>query len=201
MKKLKLLLSGLFLMTVCPAFAVDADGLGLQPYIAVRAGATYLNLNYKYDGEKKTVDDTVFQGRAAVGMSFYRTGRAEIEVSAFTKGKHKTDFTVGEIDFGLEMQTLHLNAYMDIGKYSIVQPFIGLGAGVARTVLKRDASFLGVGTSLDDEKDYKISAMGTIGLAFALEHFVLDIAGRYNYVDVAEGMHNFGADVGIRFVF
>ena len=202
----KILIPALAAFMAVPAFAysdreVDADYLGLQPYIAIRGGATYMTLKYNMAGEKQTVDDTVFQGRAALGMSFFRGGRSEVEATLYTKAKETKDFVIGDVDVGFSMQNILLNTYIDIGRYNLVQPFVGVGAGIAMTKITRDGSALGVGVDLGDQKDTKFTAMGAVGLSFALEHFALDVAARYNYVDIQSGMHTVGADVGIRIMF
>ena len=199
----KLLIPALAAVIACPAFAydVDAEYLGLQPYVAIRGGITNMNLQYKIQGDKQTVSDTVFQGRGALGMSFYRGGRTEVEYTFYTKGDKKKDFAIGEIDVGMKMQDLQLNTYLDLGQYNYVQPFIGVGAGVAFTKITRDASALGGTISFDDKSDTNFTAMGAVGISIALEHFAIDLAARYNYVDVASGMHNIGGDVGIRISF
>jgi hypothetical protein len=34
-----------------------------------------------------------------------------------------------------------------------------------------------------------------------MESFAVDVAARYTYADVRSGLHNFGGDIGIRFMF
>ena len=43
--------------------------------------------------------------------------------------------------------------------------------------------------------------MGTVGMTFDWNVFAVDVAARYNYVDVRSGMHDFGGDIGVRFMF
>ena len=43
--------------------------------------------------------------------------------------------------------------------------------------------------------------MGALGVEFDMEYFAVDLAARYNYIDIQSGMHNVGADLGIRFMF
>ena len=55
---------------------------------------------------------------------------------------------------------------------------------------------------VDHSKDStKFSAMGTLGLSMPFGCFAVDVAARYNYVDVASGMHNFSGDIGVRYMF
>lgn len=51
------------------------------------------------------------------------------------------------------------------------------------------------------ESKTRFSAMGTMGVTFDMERFAVDLAARYTYVDIQSGLHNFGGDVGIRFMF
>lgn len=201
----KLLVPALVAVIAGPAFGyyddreVDADYMGLQPYVALRGGTSYINLNYNLLNDKVTVSDMNFQGRAAIGMSFWRGGRSELEATFYTKMNKTDTFSGIDADIGLTMQNYMLNTYVDIGRYNLVQPFIGLGAGIATTKISRRGDALGV--DLGDQKDTSFTAMGAVGLSFALEHFALDVAARYNYVDIQSGMHNIGADVGIRVMF
>jgi hypothetical protein len=47
----------------------------------------------------------------------------------------------------------------------------------------------------------RFSMMGTLGLAMPFGCYSVDVAARYNYIDVNSGMHNFSGDIGIRYMF
>lgn len=200
----KIVISTLAVLIACPAFAGTAvrdsnwQLFGLNPYIGLRGGASYTNLNYRYAGDKKSVTDEVFQGRAALGLEVCDTVRSEIEWSIFSKAKDTENFgDVRDVKVDTKLQTLLFNTYWEFGEYQIVRPFIGLGAGVAFTDIKRQVPVLG-----DKSKsETRFSAMGSLGITFDMQYFAVDLAARYNYVDVQSGLHNFGGDVGIRFMF
>lgn len=200
----KIVISTLAVLIACPAFAGQQHHsswqlFGLDPYIGLRGGASYTNMNYRYADDKKSMTDEVFQGRAALGLEVCDTVRSEIEWSIYSKAKDTKDF--GDLGTSVEvetkLQTLLWNTYWEFGGYQIVRPFVGLGAGVAFTDVKRNVPVIG-GHS---ESKTRFSAMGALGITFDMERFAVDIAARYNYVDINSGLHNFGGDVGIRFMF
>ena len=200
----KIAISTLAVLIACPAFAGNYGSgsswqlFGLDPYIGLRGGASYTNLNYNYNDHKESMSDMVFQGRAALGLEVCDTVRSEIEWSIYSKAKDSADFgTAGDVKVDTKLQTLLWNTYWEFGGYHVVRPFIGLGAGVAFADVKRDVPALGD----HSESKTRFSAMGALGVTFDMERFAVDIAARYNYVDVQSGLHNFGGDIGIRFMF
>ncbi len=200
----KIAISTLAVLIACPAFAGNYgigsswQLFGLDPYIGLRGGASYTNLNYNYNDHKESMSDMVFQGRAALGLEICDTVRSEIEWSIYSKAKDSADFgTAGDVKVDTKLQTLLWNTYWEFGGYHVVRPFIGLGAGVAFADVKRDVPALGD----HSESKTRFSAMGALGVTFDMERFAVDIAARYNYVDVQSGLHNFGGDIGIRFMF
>jgi len=199
----KIAISTLAVLMACPAFANPNQNsswqlFGLDPYIGIRGGGTYENLNYSYNGKKKTLSDMVFQGRAALGLEVCDTVRSEIEWSIFSKAKDHSDFDTGSrVDVETKLQTLLWNTYWEFGEYQIVRPFFGLGAGVAFTDVKRK----GVDVINHSKSKTAFSAMGSLGISFDWEMFAVDIAARYNYIDLNSGMHNIGGDIGVRFMF
>ena len=64
----KLAVSTLAVLLACPAFAginhpdqgSSWQMWGLDPYIGLRGGMSYSNLNYKYDGNKESMTDYIF---------------------------------------------------------------------------------------------------------------------------------------------
>lgn len=203
----KLTISTLAVLLACPAFAginhpdqgSSWQMWGMDPYVGLRGGMSYSNLNFKYDGNKESMTDYIFQGRAALGLEVCDTVRSEIEWSYFGKLSDQEYFgeTAGNIDVKAKMQTLLWNNYMEFGSYEIVRPFVGLGAGIAFTSVDRYGDLVSQNT-LDRTR---FSAMGTMGVTFDMERFAVDVAARYTYVDIESGLHNFGGDVGIRFMF
>ncbi len=199
----KIVISTLAVLMACPAFAASNQTsswqlFGLDPYIGIRGGMTYENLNYKYNGKKDTMTDFVFQGRAALGLEVCDTVRSEIEWSIYSKAKDHADFdTANRIDIETKMQTLLWNTYWEFGEYQVVRPFFGVGAGVAFTDVKRK----GADIVNHSESKTRFSAMGTLGVTFDWEQFAVDVAARYNYVDINSGMHDIGGDIGVRFMF
>ena len=200
----KIAISTLAVLIACPAFAGNYGSgsswqlFGLDPYIGLRGGASYTNLNYNYNDHKESMSDMVFQGRAALGLEVCDTVRSEIEWSIYSKAKDSADFgTAGDVKVDTKLQTLLWNTYWEFGGYHVVRPFIGLGAGVAFADVKRDVPALGD----HSESKTRFSAMGALGVTFDMERFAVDIAARYNYVDIQSGLHNFGGDIGIRFMF
>ncbi len=200
----KLVISTLAVLIACPAFAGHPDNgsswqmWGMDMYVGLRGGLTYENLNYSFNGHKETMDDWVFQGRAALGLELCDTVRSEIEWSMFSKAKDDANFgDAGRVNVDTKLQTLMWNSYWEFGPYQIVRPFVGVGAGVAFADVKRRLPDY----STNSESNTRVSAMGTMGVTFDMERFAVDIAARYNYVDIRSGMHNFSGDVGIRFMF
>ena len=202
----KIVISTLAVLMACPAFSAPgyqqrSSGwqlFGWDPYIGIRGGASYSNLNYNFNDHKETLSDMAFQGRAAMGLEICDTVRSEIEWSIYSKVKDSADFgDINDVKIETKMQTLLWNMYWEIGEYHIVRPFVGLGAGAAFTDVKRIVPDVGH----HSESKTRFSAMGTLGVTFDMERFAVDLAARYNYVDIESGLHNFGGDVGIRFMF
>ena len=202
----KLIAGSLAVLVAAPAFAggqmyeqkpTNFMGWDILPYVALRGGATYGNLNYKFNDTKKSVSQDLYQLRAALGLSMYDTARFEIEGSFFTKGKDTKDFgNVQNVKVTSENIELMFNAYMDIGRFHYIQPFAGIGAGMA--FIDTKATVAGISDKRDNTR---FSAMATLGLAMPFGCYSVDVAARYNYIDVASGMHDFSGDIGIRYMF
>ena len=174
----KIIISTLAVLVACPAFAginhpnqgSSWQMWGMDPYIGLRGGVSYNNLNYKFDGSKESITDTVIQGRAAMGLEICDTVRSEIEWSIFSKAKDSADFgAAGRVDVDTKLQTLLWNSYLEFGSYKIVRPFVGLGAGVAFTDVKRDGALI----DRHSESKTRFSAMGTMGVTFDMERFAV----------------------------
>ena len=84
------------------------------------------------------------------------------------------------------------HVYMDLWHFKYIQPFAGLGAGMA---------FINTQAADISNDGTKFSAMGTLGLSMPFGCFNVEVAARYNYIDIMSGMHNFSGDVGIRYMF
>ena len=189
----------------CPAFAINHPDQGsswqmwgMDPYVGLRGGLSYTNLNYKYDGNKESITDWVFQGRAALGLEVCDTVRSEMEWTYYGKTSDKENFgAAGEIDVKAKLQTLLWNNYMEFGPYKMVRPFAGLGVGMAFADVRREGALV----PHHSESKTRVGAMATMGVTFDMERFAVDMAARYTYVDIQSGLHNFGGDVGIRFMF
>lgn len=202
----KLIAGSLAVLLAAPAFAggqmyeqqtSNFLGWDILPYVAVRGGATYGNLNYNFNGSKESVAQNLYQARAALGLSMYKTARMEIEGSFFTKGKDTKGFgDMGNVEVTSKNIELMANAYMDFGSFNYIQPFIGMGAGLA--FIKTEAKAPGINDSRDNSR---FSGMLTAGLAMPFGCYAVDIAARYNYIDVASGMHDFSGDIGFRYMF
>jgi len=175
------------------------DFLGWQilPYIALRGGATYGNLNYNFNNVKEDLGMNMYQIRTALGLTMADAARFEIEGSFFTKGKKTKDFgDVANVNVSAKNIELMANTYMNIGHFKYIQPFAGLGAGLA--FIDTKAEVAGMSASKDHTK---FSAMGALGLDMPFGCFSVDVTARYNYIDVASGMHNFSGDIGVRYMF
>lgn len=202
----KLIATSMAVFLVAPAFAggqmyeqQTSNFLGWEilPYVALRGGATYGNLNYNFNDTKKSTSQNLYQLRAALGLTMYETARFEIEGSFFTKGKDTKDF--GDIDnvkVTTENIELMANAYMNIGHFRYIQPFAGIGAGMAFIDTKATAAGLE-----NNRNNTRFSGMATLGLDMPFGCYSVDVAARYNYIDVASGMHDFSGDIGIRYMF
>lgn len=202
----KLIATSMAVLIATPALAggynyeqqpTDLWGWSILPYFALRGGATYNNLNYKLDGAKEDVSLNSYQIRTALGLTAYDTARFEIEGSFFTKAHKTQDFgALQGVDVSARNIELMANAYMNLGTFKYIQPFAGIGAGLA--FVDTTHRVAGVQKGKDSTN---FSAMGTLGLSMPFGCFAVDIAARYNYVDVASGMHNFSGDIGIRYMF
>lgn len=172
-------------------------GWDILPYVALRGGATYGNLNYSLNSHKETVGQNLYQLRTALGLSLYDTARFEIEGSFFNKGNKTKDFgDVHDVNVSTKNIELMANGYMDIGNFHYIQPFAGIGAGMAFIDSKAE-----VGDLHKSKDSTKFSGMATLGLEMPFGCFKVDIAARYNYIDINSGMHNFSGDVGVRYMF
>lgn len=202
----KLAISTLAVLMACPAFAMinhpdqgsSWQMWGLDPYVALRGGMSYTNLNYDFNETKESMTDYIFQGRAALGLEVCDTVRSEIEWSYFGKMSDSEKFgSVGSVDVETKMQTLLWNTFLEMGSYKIVRPFAGIGVGMAFADVKRKGD-----TIPNHSEDFtRFAAQGSLGMTFDMERFAVDVAARYTYVDVNSGLHNFGGDIGIRFMF
>ncbi|MBR6598476.1 MAG: porin family protein [Alphaproteobacteria bacterium] len=202
----KLAISTLAVLMACPAFAMinhpdqgsSWQMWGLDPYVALRGGMSYTNLNYDFNETKESMTDYVFQGRAALGLEVCDTVRSEIEWSYFGKMSDSEKFgSVGSVDVETKMQTLLWNTFLEMGSYKIVRPFAGIGVGMAFADVKRKGDAIP-----NHSEDFtRFAAQGSLGMTFDMERFAVDVAARYTYVDVNSGLHNFGGDIGIRFMF
>lgn len=189
-------------LVACPAMAgqyhQESFWDSLDPYMALRVGAGYTNLNYSFNNAKQTLSDEQLHGRVALGLDMdCYNARTEIEWSLFTKMKANDNFGGTDVNVDTKLQTLLMNVYMDLGDYKIIRPFIGMGAGVAFTKLTATAE----GARVKSSDKGSFSAMGTLGVTFDWREFAVDMAFRYTYADVMSGMHNFGGDVGLRYMF
>lgn len=189
-------------LVACPAMAGQYNQTSfwdtINPYMGLRIGAGYTNHNYSFNDKKESLSDEELHGRAALGLSMWcNKARTEVEWSIFTKIKDDTTFAGDRVKINTKLQTLLMNAYMEFGDYQMVRPFVGMGAGVAFAGVTRDV--IGVGHK---NRDYtRFAAMGTLGMTIDWRIFAVDMAFRYTYADVNSGLHNFGGDIGVRYMF
>ena len=188
-------------LVACPAMAgSNNEGFfdSINPYLALRVGAGYTNQNVNYMKHKESLSDEEMHGRAALGLGMWcNRARTEIEWSMFTKVKDNMTHNDTRVKFNTKLNTLLMNAYMDLGSYKMIRPFVGMGAGFAFADVKREV----VGGVAKDTDFTRFSAMGTLGVAFDWRQFAVDIAFRYTYADVLSGLHNFAGEVGMRYMF
>ena len=189
-------------LVACPAMAgqhnQESFWDSLNPYMALRVGAGYTNLNYRYDGYRESLTDEEMHGRAALGLAMWcNRARTEVEWSMFTKLKDSETFGDTNVNVDTKLQTLLMNVYMDFGDYKMIRPFFGMGAGVG--FIEQSVVPTGAASFNNDKGGF--SAMGTLGVTFDWRVFAVDMALRYNYTDVNSGMHNFTGDIGIRYMF
>ena len=202
----KIIASSVAVLLSVPAFAggynyeqqtTNFMGWDILPYVALRGGATYGNLNYNFNNTKEDMTQNMYQVRAALGLSMYETARLEIEGSFFTKGKSTKGFgSISDVQVSNQNIELMANTYMNIGHFKYIQPFAGIGAGLA--FINTEAKTADYSHSKDHTK---FSGMATLGLEMPFGCYSVDVAARYNYIDVQSGMHNFSADVGVRYKF
>ena len=199
----KIAISAMAVVLACPAFAGQQSDpaftvWGLDPYIAMRGGLGYNNLNYKFNGQKQSNEDMDFRGRLAMGLDVCDTVRSEIEWSIFSKTKDTKNYgDINDVKIESKLQTLMWNSYWEIGGYQTIRPFICAGIGLGFSDVSRSAPDL----PKEDQDRTRFSAMGTVGMTFDWNIFAVDVSARYNYVDVHSGLHDFGGDIGVRFMF
>lgn len=190
-------------LVACPAMAggqryTESFWDSINPYMALRVGAGYTNLNYRYNGYKESLSDEEMHGRVALGLAMWcNKARTEVEWSMFTKMKDDNNFGTSSLKVDTKLQTLLMNAYMDLGDYKMVRPFFGFGVGAAFSEQTRDV--VGIGHHAKDKGS--VAAMGTMGVTFDWRAFAVDMAFRYTYADVNSGLHNFAGDIGVRYMF
>ena len=199
----KLAISAMAIVLACPAFAgQNAEPsftvMGLDPYIALRGGMGYNNLNYRFNDKKESSEDVDFRGRIALGLDICDTVRSEIEWSMYSKTKDTKDFgDIADVKIESKLQTLMWNSFWEFGDYQIIRPFVGAGIGMAFSDVSRYSDV--IGKNSDDKT--RFSAMGALGMTFDWNVFAVDVAARYTYADIRSGMHDFGGDIGVRFMF
>lgn len=200
----KIVIPALAALIACPAVAGQYQQRNenntdiWNPYMALRIGAGYTNLNYSLDEKKEMISDQEMHGRVALGLEMCDTARAEVEWSLFTKTKDTKDFnTFNDVEVETKLQTLLFNVYTNLGDYKMIRPFIGAGAGMAFAEVSGDIPTVGK----HNQDQNRFSAMGTLGVTFDWNVFAVDMAFRYTYADVNSGLHNFGGDIGIRYMF
>ena len=199
----KLAVSALAIVLAAPAFAGQNQDpaftvMGLDPYIALRGGLGYNNLNYSFNGKKESSEDLDFRGRVAMGLDICDTVRSEIEWSLFSKAKDTKDFgDIKDVKIESKLQTLMWNSYWEFGDYQMIRPFVGMGIGMGFTDVTRKGDTI----AKHHEEKTRFAAMGSLGMTFDWQVFAVDVSARYNYVDVRSGMHDFGGDIGVRFMF
>ena len=199
----KIAVSALAVVLACPAFAGQKSDssftiMGLDPYIGMRFGMGYNHLNYSMNEKKESIQDMDFRGRLAIGLDICDTVRSEIEWSLFSKTKDTKDFgDLKDVKFESKLQTLMWNSYWEIGGYHMIRPFVGAGIGLAFSDISRRSDVIKDGSN----KETRFTAMGTVGMTFDWQVFAVDVAARYNYIDVRSGMHDIGGDIGGRFMF
>ena len=199
----KLTISALALVLACPAFAGQNQEssftiMGLEPYIGLHGGMGYNNLNYSFNGQKESSQDLTFQGRVAMGLEVCDTVRSEIEYSFYSKAKDTLDFgDIKDVKIESKLQTLMWNTFWEFGGYEMIRPFAGVGIGLAFTDVSRQSDLIGK----DSQDKTRFGAMASLGMTFDWKVFAVDVAARYNYVDARSGLHDFGGDIGVRFMF
>ena len=199
----KIAVSALAVVLACPAFAGQNSDpaftvMGLDPYIALRGGIGYNNLNYSFNGKTESAEDMHFRGRIAMGLDICDTVRSEIEWSLFSNTKDTKDFgDIKDVKIESKLQTLMWNSYWEFGDYQMIRPFVGMGIGMGFT----DVTRKGDAIAKHNEEKTRFAAMGSLGMTFDWQVFAVDVSARYNYVDVRSGMHDFGGDIGVRFMF
>ena len=188
----KLAVSALAVVLACPAFAGQSQEpaftvMGLDPYIGMRAGMGYNNLRYSFNDEKKSVEDLDFRGRLALGLEICDTVRSEIEWSIYSKTKDTKAFgDLIDVEVQSKLQTLMWNSYWEFGDYQTIRPFVGAGIGIAFSKIAYSSPDI----VKEEESRTRFTAMGTLGMTFDWNVFAVDVAARYNYVDVASGLHD-----------
>lgn len=182
----------LLLATIATSiFAFNANAMDVSPYVSAKLKYTISEPEVdftKTGGDKFDVDDKVFGGAVALGLSTKLPAgaiRAELEYnkSADAKKTHAAavDDIIGSAAFKVETQSFMLNGYYDFDTNTQIKPYVG--AGIGYTKLKGSAKFDGesMGSMDDNTFTWQIGA----GVGYALNNNITIEAG-YRYVNYGD---------------
>ena len=185
MKKI-LLLTG-----VACLLGTQANAIDITPYVSAKLKYSMMEPEVdftKTGGDKFDVDDKVFGGAVAVGLSTKLPAgaiRTELEYNKSADAKKTHAVAVEGINgsgaFKVETHSFMLNGYYDFDTNTQIKPYIG--AGIGYTKLKSSAKYNGesLGSMDDNTFTWQIGA----GIGYQLNDNVTAEVG-YRYVDYGD---------------
>ena len=165
-------------------FSANANAFEATPYVSAKLRYLDMSTDVQELDLKRDVDDKVWGGSFAAGVSTKVNGgavRAELEYNKNADAK-KTHNLYGRrlVNMEIESQSLMINGYYDIDTGSKLTPYVGAGIGYAK--IKGKLSALGESYSADDNNfAWQVGA----GVGYALNDKVSLDAG-YRYVDYGD---------------
>lgn len=181
------------------ASAADLDQIIYSPQVnrtvPVEIGnGWYLrgDIGYSFETDGEDADgltaselDSEWSGGIGVGYQFTDFFRGDLTAD-YSEGEF--DGSAGAISGTSDLETIGLmaNAYIDLGTFVGITPYIGAGAGVTRTEFgPADLSPAGIGT-IDGETDWRFTYALMAGASYDLtSNLKLDVG--YRFTDVAGG--------------
>ena len=182
----------LLLATIATSIiAFNANAMDVSPYVSAKLKYSFSEPEVDFSGtggDKFDVDDKVFGGTIAAGLSTKLSSgaiRAEIEYNKSADAKKTkavaVDNIIGSGAFKVETQSIMLNGYYDFDTNTQFKPYIG--AGVGYTKLKGSLKFDGesLGSMDDNTFTWQIGA----GIGYDVNNNVTLEAG-YRYIDYGD---------------
>lgn len=165
-------------------FSANANAFDATPYVSAKLRYSDMSADVSESDVKLDVDDKVWGGSFAAGVSTKVNGgavRAELEYNKNADAKKTHNIDGDLFNIKIESQSLMINGYYDIDTGSKLTPYVGAGIGYAKIKGKvLEASY----TSYSEDGNNFAWQVGA-GVGYALNDKVSLDAG-YRYVDYGD---------------